>query len=322
MTSLRFHGRCPRDTLTFFRVHRDYLGPISHATVTVAASASQSLYTVMLGNDAGGLMLLSGPVADDEDEVRSVLLRVAVEAGFAEQVACAIRTHAVVRVRRCPDGATVLECASSPRRQSPQRLPTEPARAALRAFARGHGIRLADLPDVLTVDASLVNSSMSAPWLAWEAADRLAIALRTHPSELWPNWFGQRNEAQAAEAAIAGAGLTRASATNGLREAGQSHVASVPTLLSEKRDGTTRPPDSGHPCRWFSSAPIRQMVEDRRLAGEGLNVVAKQAGVTRRWLQRVIAAERLRSDAADALAVALGHHPCELWPEWFEGEAR
>jgi lambda repressor-like predicted transcriptional regulator len=36
-----------------------------------------------------------------------------------------------------------------------------------------------------------------------------------------------------------------------------------------------------------------------------------------RTVERVLARPRLRSDTADTLAVALGHHPCELWPEWF-----
>jgi lambda repressor-like predicted transcriptional regulator len=34
-------------------------------------------------------------------------------------------------------------------------------------------------------------------------------------------------------------------------------------------------------------------------------------------LQRVLAKRSVRSDTADRIAVALGRHPWELWPEWF-----
>ena len=193
MTSLRHDSRCPQESLAFYREHRDRLGRITHAVVTVPTSRAELFYTLVLRDEAGGQLLLSGPVGDDEDEVRATLLRVVREAGFAEEPADAIRTHAAVRMRRGSDGATWLESASGPRWQFPRRLPTEPARAALRAFARGHGIRIVDLADVLSVERALVDSAMSARWLAWDAADRLAIALRTHPQQLWPQWFGARS---------------------------------------------------------------------------------------------------------------------------------
>jgi lambda repressor-like predicted transcriptional regulator len=34
----------------------------------------------------------------------------------------------------------------------------------------------------------------------------------------------------------------------------------------------------------------------------------------------VLSRDRLRSDAADRIAVVLGRHPSELWPEWFADE--
>jgi lambda repressor-like predicted transcriptional regulator len=88
-----------------------------------------------------------------------------------------------------------------------------------------------------------------------------------------------------------------------------------PTALARHVPGGAR---RSSPPRWFSSAPIREFIYERRAAGQGLNVIADLAGINRRRLQRVLARERLRSDAADALAVALGRHPCELWPDWFE----
>lgn len=191
MTSLAHDSRSPQECLAFFRAHRDRLGRITHVAVTVPGSASELFYTMVLRDDCGGQLLLSG-LMGDEDEVRSVLLRIAVEAGFAEDSAEAIRTHGAVRMRRGPDGATCLESASGPRWQFPRRLPTGPARAALRTFARNHGVRIGDLAGVLSVDAALVDTAMSSRWLQWEAADRLAVALRSHPQDLWPGWFGQR----------------------------------------------------------------------------------------------------------------------------------
>lgn len=42
--------------------------------------------------------------------------------------------------------------------------------------------------------------------------------------------------------------------------------------------------------------------------------------VDRSTLHRVLSRDRLRSDAADRIAVVLGRHPSELWPEWLADE--
>lgn len=85
----------------------------------------------------------------------------------------------------------------------------------------------------------------------------------------------------------------------------------------------TTPPDaadlSRHVQRWFSTAPVRSLIELRRRSGHALNAIALEAGVSRRRLQRALAREVLRSDAADELAIALGRHPSELWSDWFGG---
>jgi lambda repressor-like predicted transcriptional regulator len=120
----------------------------------------------------------------------SLLLRIAVEAGFAEDAAGSILTHAGVRMRRTIDGTTSLEFATGPRWQSPRRLPAAPAGEALRAFARRHRLHHGELADVLGIDSGLVESALTARWLAWERADEVAIALRLHPHDLWPDWFG------------------------------------------------------------------------------------------------------------------------------------
>jgi lambda repressor-like predicted transcriptional regulator len=39
--------------------------------------------------------------------------------------------------------------------------------------------------------------------------------------------------------------------------------------------------------------------------------------LSRQTIRTVMTKERLRADVADRVAVALGCHPCELWPEWF-----
>lgn len=38
----------------------------------------------------------------------------------------------------------------------------------------------------------------------------------------------------------------------------------------------------------------------------------------RRTLHRVLSRPRLRWDTADRVAIALGHHPVELWPTWYD----
>jgi plasmid maintenance system antidote protein VapI len=47
--------------------------------------------------------------------------------------------------------------------------------------------------------------------------------------------------------------------------------------------------------------------------------LAARIGVDRRTLQRLVSRRRLRSDAADRIAIAFGRHPFEIWPEWFDG---
>lgn len=41
--------------------------------------------------------------------------------------------------------------------------------------------------------------------------------------------------------------------------------------------------------RWFSTAPLRQLIYDERAKGDGLNRLAESAGISRRWLQRALA---------------------------------
>jgi plasmid maintenance system antidote protein VapI len=70
---------------------------------------------------------------------------------------------------------------------------------------------------------------------------------------------------------------------------------------------------------YFPAEPARRAL--RRLATDrDLTVcaLAENLGVDRSTIQRLFTRERLRWDAADHIAVALGCHPCQLWPEWLD----
>ena len=69
---------------------------------------------------------------------------------------------------------------------------------------------------------------------------------------------------------------------------------------------------------YFPAEPARRAL--RRLAADRNSTVidiAAAAGIDRCTLQRIYTRDRLRYDAADNIAVALGYHPCQLWPDWF-----
>ena len=70
---------------------------------------------------------------------------------------------------------------------------------------------------------------------------------------------------------------------------------------------------------YFRAEPARRAL--RRLATDrDLTVcaLADNIGVDPCTLHRLFTRDRLRWDAADHIAVALGYHPCQLWPEWFD----
>ncbi len=60
---------------------------------------------------------------------------------------------------------------------------------------------------------------------------------------------------------------------------------------------------------------LRRLAKDRDLS---ICALADNVGVDRDALHRLFTRDRLRCDAADRIAVALGYHPCQLWPEWFD----
>ena len=72
---------------------------------------------------------------------------------------------------------------------------------------------------------------------------------------------------------------------------------------------------------FFAAGPARLLVA-RVVADCDGNVTAASVvlRVDRSTLHRLLSRDRLRSDAADRIAVALGRHPSELWPEWLSAQ--
>ena len=70
---------------------------------------------------------------------------------------------------------------------------------------------------------------------------------------------------------------------------------------------------------FFPAAPARRLLA-RVVADCDGNLTAASLAlrVDRSTLHRLLSRDRLRSDAADRIAVTLGRHPSELWPEWFD----
>ena len=72
---------------------------------------------------------------------------------------------------------------------------------------------------------------------------------------------------------------------------------------------------------FLPAAPARRLLA-RVVADCDGNLTAASLAlqVDRSTLHRLLSRNRLRSDAADRIAVALGRHPSELWPDWFADE--
>ncbi len=219
------------DPVAVFRDNRGRLGRIIGAAVT-AGTPGDPGYRVELRDHRGARLSLSGSRpgshSDDPDWVLQVLL----EAGFAPEVAAAVRTHRVLRLTRTGDGTTSLEQATSP-----QPVVISPAGGASMRDPLGSGCA---------------------------------------PS------------------------------------GGNTHAA--PVLAQRREPGDPAVPGAAQ----FPAEPARRVINafasGRRItlaeaAGQlHLDAALVQAVFHRRWIPW---------EAADAIAVALGHHPCDLWPEWF-----
>ncbi len=72
---------------------------------------------------------------------------------------------------------------------------------------------------------------------------------------------------------------------------------------------------------FFAAAPAQRLLARAVADCDGNLTAASQAlRVDRSTLHRLLSRDRLRSDAADRIAVTLGRHPSELWPEWFDDQ--
>ena len=71
--------------------------------------------------------------------------------------------------------------------------------------------------------------------------------------------------------------------------------------------------------RRFPAAPLIDLL-DRSRRQRSMRAVIASAAVDRRTLERLRHRTQLRADSADRLAAALGAHPSELWPDWFDSE--
>jgi lambda repressor-like predicted transcriptional regulator len=69
---------------------------------------------------------------------------------------------------------------------------------------------------------------------------------------------------------------------------------------------------------FLPAAPVQRLLRQQaaRQAGD-VSALAQVLRLDRSTLHRVLSRQRLRYDTADRIAVCLGRHPSELWPEWF-----
>lgn len=72
-------------------------------------------------------------------------------------------------------------------------FPCEPVRTALQRF-HSEDVNLGFLAEVLRVDRSTLYRVLSRDRLRYDTADRIAVALRRHPYELWPEWFSDAGD--------------------------------------------------------------------------------------------------------------------------------
>lgn len=69
---------------------------------------------------------------------------------------------------------------------------------------------------------------------------------------------------------------------------------------------------------FLPAAPAQRLLWQQAAHQAGdLSALAQVLRLDRSTLYRVLSRDRLRYDTADRIAVCLGRHPSELWPEWF-----
>jgi lambda repressor-like predicted transcriptional regulator len=220
------------DPVAAFRDNRDRLGRIIAAAVTAGAPGGPG-YRVELRDHRGAGLCVSGSRPGSPSDEAGWVLQVLLEAGFAPEVAAAVRTHRVVRLSRTSDGTTSLVQATSP----------QPVAAS-----------------------STPGASVRDPRLATESS----------------------------------------------ASRGDPRPASV---LAQRRE----PRDRAVPgAAQFPAEPARRVINafasGRRIT---LAQAAAQLHLDAALVRAVFHRRWIPWEAADAIAVALGHHPCDLWPDWF-----
>jgi lambda repressor-like predicted transcriptional regulator len=72
---------------------------------------------------------------------------------------------------------------------------------------------------------------------------------------------------------------------------------------------------------FLPAAPAQRLLREQAVVQDGdLSALAEVLRLDRSTLYRVLGRDRLRYDSADRIAVCLGRHPSELWPEWFPAD--
>ena len=84
----------------------------------------------------------------------------------------------------------------------------------------------------------------------------------------------------------------------------------TPNETAHRADGTG--------THFLPAAPAQRLLRQQAADQAGdLSALAQALRLDRSTLYRVLGRDRLRYDTADRIAVCLGRHPSELWPEWF-----
>ena len=72
-----------------------------------------------------------------------------------------------------------------------------PAQKLILRRAELLNLSLTDLADILRLPRRTLVRLLSQPRLRWDTADRVAVALGYHPSEIWPTWNPKIEESRA-----------------------------------------------------------------------------------------------------------------------------
>ncbi|GAC1442399.1 MAG: hypothetical protein NVSMB55_13010 [Mycobacteriales bacterium] len=83
--------------------------------------------------------------------------------------------------RLAPAGRTPLPASFS----------AQPARQLMLDRAAHEQVPLTELAQRLRLPRRTLHRVLGSSELRWDTADRVAVALGRHPSELWPGWFGE-----------------------------------------------------------------------------------------------------------------------------------